>query len=278
ENSVVSEHGKPQFFEMDATEKLYGDYRLTAVNPGGHSSQPVPDNAIYELAAALGRLSQFAFPFELNAITRAYYEQMADIEGGQRASDMRAILQTVPDPAAIARLSRDPKDNSILHTTCVATRLDGGHANNALPQRASANINCRILPGHSLEEVREALAKAIADPDIRVQYVDLDGSLRDHAAERRSVSPPPLAPEVMHPLQKVVSSMWPGLRVVPTMSTGATDGVYTSTANIPTYVIGGVQVDRDDVREHGRDERLGINSFERGNEFYYRFLKAVCSN
>ncbi len=278
ENSVVSEHGKPQFFEMDATEKLYADYRVTAVNPGGHSSQPVPDNAIYQLAAALGRLSQFAFPFELNTVTRAYYRQMADIESGQRASDMRAILQPIPDPAAIARLSEDPKDNSMLHTTCVATRLDGGHANNALPQRASANINCRILPGHSPEEVRETLVQAIADPGVQVQYVDFDGSVRDRATERRSFSPPPLALEVMQPLQKVVDSMWPGLRVIPTMSTGATDGVFTTAVNIPTYVIGGVQVDRDDVREHGRDERLGIKSFERGNQFYYRFLKAVCSN
>ena len=146
-NSVLSEHGKPVYFEMDGTEKVYADYQLTAVNRGGHSSVPIPDNAIYELSAALMRLSKYEFPFELNSVTRGYYERMSSIETGQRAADMRAILKNPPDTAASERLSRDPVDHSMMHTTCVATRLEGGHANNALPQRAQATVNCRILPG-----------------------------------------------------------------------------------------------------------------------------------
>ncbi len=158
---VLADHGKPLMMEVNATEKLYGDFVLTATNPGGHSSLPRPDNAIYELAAALTRIADYQFPFELNNITRAYYEGQLKIATGQRAADLAAILKTPPDLEAVARLSKDPIDNSTMHTTCVATRLSGGHANNALPQTAQANVNCRILPGHSLEETRLALEKVV---------------------------------------------------------------------------------------------------------------------
>ena len=277
-DSITSEHGKPLYFEMDATEKVYGDYLLTVTNRGGHSSLPVPDNAIYELAASLTRLAKYEFPFELNSITRGYYERMSTIETGQRAADMRAILQTTPDPAAIERLSRDPVDHSIMHTTCVATRLDGGHANNALPQRAQATVNCRILPGHSPEEVRHALIEVFADPKVRVQYIDDQGKVRDTASERRGYAPPPLNPEVMKPLDSVVAQLWPGLKVLPAMSTGASDAIYTSAAGLPTYNISGVAIDKDNLRAHGRDENVGIESFYRGNEFYYRYIKALASH
>ncbi|MBS0400518.1 MAG: M20/M25/M40 family metallo-hydrolase, partial [Proteobacteria bacterium] len=146
--SVISSHGQPQFFNLTATEKVYSDFQLSTSNKGGHSSEPRPDNAIYQLVDGLARLQKYQFPFELNAVTRAYYGKMAGIETGDRAADMRAMLANPPDMSAVARLSKDPLDNSTLHTTCVATRLEGGHANNALPQRASANVNCRILPGH----------------------------------------------------------------------------------------------------------------------------------
>jgi acetylornithine deacetylase/succinyl-diaminopimelate desuccinylase-like protein len=277
--SVVTQHGRPLFYELDATEKIYADYILTATNRGGHSSVPRPDNAIYELMNALTRVGSYEFPFELNAVTRPYYEQLAKIESGERARDMRAILKTPPDPAAVERLSRDAVDHSVMHTTCVATRLAGGHANNALPQRAQATVNCRILPGHSPEEVRKVLVQVVADPKISVQYLEDDGkTIRDTASGKRGYPAPPLSAAVMRPLQSTVASFWPGLQIVPTMAVGASDGVYTSGAGLPTYNLTGVAVEKDDERAHGKDERIGVESFYRGNEFFYRYLKAVTAH
>lgn len=159
-----SDAGKPVVLNVDATEKLYSDYELEATDKGGHSSLPTPDNPVYVLSSALSRLGKASFPFELNAVTRAWLEHMQKIEDGQRANDIKAVLATPPDAEAIARLSRDARYNSVLHTTCVATRLDGGHANNALPQRATAIVNCRILPGHSPEEVRRDLVEIFDEP------------------------------------------------------------------------------------------------------------------
>jgi len=275
--SVVTDHGKPLFYELDATEKVYGDYLLTATNRGGHSSLPRPDNAIYELVDGLARLAKYEFPFELNSVTRGYYERMAKIETGERAADMRAVVKTPPDAKAVARLSRDETDHSVMHTTCVTTRLAAGHANNALPQRAQATVNCRILPGHSPEEVRNTLIQVLADAKISVQYIDDIGQIHDTASERRGYPPPPLRADVLQPLQDLVATFWPNIEVVPTMSTGASDGVYTSAAGLPTYNLTGVALDRDSERAHGRDERIGIDSFYRGNEFFYRYLKAIAA-
>jgi acetylornithine deacetylase/succinyl-diaminopimelate desuccinylase-like protein len=276
---VLADRGKPLMMEVDATEKLYGDFVLTATNPGGHSSLPRPANAIYELANALTRIQHYQFPFELNNITRAFYERelkMAEAEHNtQRASDLAAILKSPADPAAVARLSNDPIDNSTMHTTCVATRLSGGHANNALPQMAQANVNCRIEPGHSLEEIRMALEKAVADPKVKVQFRENTGALMDHGSDRHSYLPPPPRKEVFDPLEKVVAQMWPGIPVLPAMATGASDGVYTNGAGMPTYGVSGEQYDRDDVRAHGKDERVAVESFARGVDFYYVFLKGV---
>ena len=274
-SSIVTEHGKPQYYELDGTEKIYGDFQLMVTNPGGHSSLPVPDNAIYALADGLARLEKYEFPFELNTVTRGYYEQMATIETGQRAADMKAILRTPPDAAAIGRLAKDPTDHSIMHTTCVATRLEGGHANNALPQRAAAVVNCRILPGHSPEEVRRELVRIVADPRITIKWIDDNGQVQDKASDRKGYPPPPLQPEIMQPLAALVSQDWPGLTVVPNMSAGASDGVFTSAAGMPTYTITGIAIDRDDVRAHGRDERLGVESFYKGNEFFYQYLRTL---
>jgi acetylornithine deacetylase/succinyl-diaminopimelate desuccinylase-like protein len=270
---ILSEHGKPQFMSVDASEKLYSDYELTVTNPGGHSSLPRPDNAIYHLADGLARLEHYQFQFELTNITRAYYERMSKVATGQRAADMLAILKTPPDMAAVARLSQDPIDNSIMHTTCVATRLNAGHANNALPQTAKANVNCRIVPGHSTEEIRLELEKVFADPKISVREVGGIGGITN----RKSFVPPPLRPDVFQPLEKVVVSVWPGLPVIPDMATGASDGVYTNATGLPTYCISGEAIDRDDIRAHGKDERIRVDSFYRAVDFYYQFLKTLTS-
>jgi len=270
---ILAEHGKPQMMVVDASEKLYSDYQLTVTNHGGHSSLPVPDNAIYHLADGLARLERYQFPFELTNITRAYYERMAKVATGQRAADMVAILRNPPDLEAVARLSQDPIDNSTMHTTCVATRLSAGHANNALPQTAQANVNCRIVPGHSTEEIRQELEKVLADAKISVRELGGLGGVMN----RRSFAPPPLRPDVFQPLENVVERMWPGLPVIPDMATGASDGVYTNAAGMPTYCVSGEAIDRDDIRAHGKDERIRADSFYRAVEFYYRFLKAITS-
>jgi acetylornithine deacetylase/succinyl-diaminopimelate desuccinylase-like protein len=272
---VSADHGKPVMMELDASEKLYADYQLTVLNPGGHSSLPVPDNAIYHLADGLARLERYHFPFELNNVTRSYYEREVAIETGQRAADMRAILKTPPDEAAIARLSKQPIDNATLHTTCVATRLEAGHANNALPETARAIVNCRILPGHTSEEIRQTLIKVLDDPKITVRYVDNFGNIFDRAPNNRAFAPPPLIPDVIQPLEKITHEMWPGIPVIPSMADGASDGVYTNAAGMPTYCVSGEAIDRDDIRAHGKDERIRVKSFYRAVDFYYRFLKAV---
>lgn len=274
---VTTNHGKVENISVDATEKLYADYQLTVTNPGGHSSIPVPDNAIYHLTDALEKLEHYQFPFELNNVTRAYYERMSTSESGQRAADMEAILKTPPETEAVDRLSRDPVDNSTLRTTCVATRLDAGHANNALPQRAQAVVNCRILPGHSAEEVRQILIRMFADPQVTVKYIDVAGPVMDKAPETESYAPPPLRRDVFVPLEKIAASMWPGAPVIPTMATGASDAVYTNAAGLSTYGVSGIAIDRNDIRAHGKDERLPIDSFYSGLDFYYRYLKAITS-
>jgi len=273
---VTTVKGKPFVVNLSASEKLYADYELEVTNPGGHSSMPKPENAIYRLADTLVRLQNYKFPFELNDVTRAFFQQTAKVNKGQEAADMVAVTKTPPDEAAIARLSRDPFYNSSMHTTCVATRLQAGHANNALPQRATANVNCRILPGHSRAEVLGVLQKVVNDPKVSIALV-INGAKITAMGEREKMAlpPVPLKPEVMDPLSKVVAEMWPRSPIVPTMGTGATDGVYTNPAGIPTYGVSGLAIDIDDDRSHGRDERLPVASFYAGVDFYYRYLKAV---
>jgi acetylornithine deacetylase/succinyl-diaminopimelate desuccinylase-like protein len=251
---------------------------VLATNPGGHSSLPKPDNAIYHVADALGVLEKSPFPFELNAVTREYFTQMAKIETGQTAADMRAILGTVPDPAAIQRLSQDARYNSTLRTTCVATMMSAGHAPNALPQRAEANVNCRIFPGHSQEEIRLSLIKLFNDPALGVRYRNDAGELADHGSDRKAMAPPPLRADVMDSLRKVGGKLWPGAPVIPTMMTGSSDSIYTMSAGIPSYGISGVAIDRGDVRMHGRDERVKVDSYYTGVEFYYQLLKALTTS
>jgi len=275
---IDSINGKPVNLEVAAAEKVYADYEFSTRNPGGHSSQPRPENAIYQLAAALERLRRSPFPFELNSVTRGYFEQLAKVQRGQAAADMRAILAKKPDVKAIARLSKDPAWNSTMHTTCVATRLAGGHANNALPQSAAATVNCRILPGHSPEEVRRELVRIAADPGVVVRYVHSKTEERlDVAPETRPMSPPPPRQDVFDTLRRAVDARWPGLPIIPTMTTGASDSVYTVGAGIPTYGFSGVAVDRDDVRAHGKDERLRADAYYEGAAFWHDFLKDLTS-
>ncbi|HKW19586.1 MAG TPA: M20/M25/M40 family metallo-hydrolase [Terriglobales bacterium] len=272
---VQMDHGKALALVVDATEKLYSDYQVITTNPGGHSSLPRPDNAIYELSHALINLEQHKFPFELNSVTRAYYEHLATVETGERKQDIEAILRNPPDMSAVDRLSQDPIDNSRLHTTCVATRLTGGHANNALPGRAEAVVNCRILPGHSKQEVREELVKVFADPKVEVRYITNAGQVLDTIPDERSFAPPPPRPDVFAAIKTVAAKMWSGIPVFPTMATGASDGVYTMNAGLPTYGVSGVETERDDHREHGRDERVPAEAFYKGVDFYYHFLKTL---
>ena len=262
-------------FALSATEKMYADYQLTTTNRGGHSSLPRADNAIYELAQGLISIGNYSFPFELNEVTRAYFQRMAAATSGQRAADMRAVARTPPGAQSLVRLSRQPEFNSLMRTTCVATRLNAGHANNALPQRAEAVVNCRILPGHSKEEVRQELIRVLNDPSITVRYVADDGAVSDTAPDQRVLRPSPLLPQVLEPLERTVAAIWPGLPVVPFMNAGATDGIYTRAAGLPTYGVAGIAVDRDDVRAHGRDERVAVASFYKGNEFFYRYLREL---
>ena len=275
---VVTDKGKAVTMEFEATEKLYGDFQVLATNPGGHSSLPKPDNAIYHVADALARLERTPFPFELNNVTREYFNQMAGIETGQEAADFRGILATPPDPAAVTRLSQNARFNSTMRTTCVATMLSGGHAPNALPQRAEANVNCRILPGHSQEEVRLELVKLFADPSLTVRYRSDAGGLSDHGSDRAAMSPPPLRSDVMDSLHGVVAKLWPGVPVIPIMETGASDSIYTMIAGIPSYGICGVAIDRNDVRMHGKDERVLVDSYYKGVEFYYEFLEKLTTH
>jgi acetylornithine deacetylase/succinyl-diaminopimelate desuccinylase-like protein len=269
-------------FEMDrekrlvvgiqASEKLYADFRLEVRNKGGHSSLPEPDNAIYQLSEGLTRLEHYTFPFELNEVTRAYFTKEADVVGGAQGADMKAIVQAPPDKQAIARLSKTPFYNARMRTTCVATRLEAGHANNALPGFARAIVNCRILPGHASEEVRAQLIKILSEPEINVTAVESPGS------GLQANRPSPLRPDVMEPLEKVVKQMWPGVPVIPVMDAGASDGVFSRSAGIPTYGVPGVFIDVNDDRSHGRDERLPVKSFYEGVDFYYRFAKALTSS
>jgi acetylornithine deacetylase/succinyl-diaminopimelate desuccinylase-like protein len=274
---VDLQNGKAISADVDASEKLYADYQLIATNPGGHSSLPTPDNAIYHVADALQHLQNFQFPFELNAITRAYFEKLATLEPAQTAADIRAMLATPADAGAIARISNSPEWNSTIHTTCVATRLAAGHANNALPQMAQANVNCRILPGHSREEIRQILIHLFDDPKLTVKYVDNGGGIHSGAPDSKGPPPVALQPEVMKPLEKLVAVYWPGTPVIPDMATGASDSVFTNAAGIPTYNWSAVELEVSDVRAHGKDERLPETSFWKGVQFWHEYVRMITS-
>lgn len=250
--------------DVQMSEKSFVNFRFEVRNKGGHSSIPVPDNAIYHLAGALERLSKFEFPLKTNDVTRTYFEQMGNLE----ASAIKRDLTQVGGGSAEAMkrvAAASPTWNSMLRTTCVATVLEGGHAVNALPQLAAANVNCRILPEDSTEYVQTTLKKVVADDQVKLTLVEDEG----HSPIL------PVNPEVMQGIRKVSQTLWPGVPIVPTMSTGATDGRYLRVAGIPTFGIQGFFIDRDDVRAHGRDERMGVEAFYEGQNFLYELVKTL---
>lgn len=272
---VDLDHGRPVVADVEATEKVYSDFQLIATDRGGHSSVPRPDNAIYELTTALNKLAAYSFPFELNEVTRTYFENLSKRETGQTAADMRAILATPPDLAAAARLSADPSYNSNFRTTCVATRLSAGHANNALPQTATANVNCRIFPGHSPEEIRRELIELFADAKLTVNYVSDAGVVSPTAPERKAIAPPPPIRQVFDPLTRITQQIWPGTPVTPVMENGASDSIYFAQAGIPSYGYSAIALEQDDDRAHGQDERLPVDSYFKSLDFFYAFTQAL---
>jgi acetylornithine deacetylase/succinyl-diaminopimelate desuccinylase-like protein len=260
-----TKNGQPLYFEVGTSEKNYLTFTLETTSPGGHGSLPGPDNAIYHLAAGLGRLEAFKFPVMMTATTRASFAKFADFETGQTAADMRAVAQPVPDPEAAERLSRVVRQNAELRTTCVPTLISGGHAENALPQRARATIQCRMMPGDTAANVQSLLTAHLADPSIRIT---------EDAPPIISPESPP-TPQIMGKVEALAHSMWPGVPVIPTMATGFSDDRQTRNAGIPSYDVSGVWMDVDENRAHGRDERIGVHSFDESVEFTYRLLKAM---
>jgi len=256
--------GKPLLNRVQAAEKVSVHFRLEVKNPGGHSSRPRPDNAIYELAEGLAKFGKFHFPVKLNETTRIYFSRSAQFQSGQTADDMRAIARDTPDPEAAARLSQSPTYNSTLRTTCVATRLDGGHANNALPQTARATVNCRILPDDPVDGVMKTIQQVVGD---KVTVT--------RASEPVPSAPSALRPEVMGPIEKVTGEFWPGVPVVPAMSTGATDSRFMRNGSIAMYGVSGLFLDQDDNRSHGLNERMPVKSLYDGHEFLYRLVKEL---
>lgn len=257
--------GRPFQMDLQTSEKIYQSFWLEVRNPGGHSSLPTRENAIYRLAAGLARLAQHEFPVQLNETTRAFFERLANLETGQTAADMKAVTRPNPEPGAVARLSAIPRHNAQLSTTCVATRVEAGHADNALPQRARAMVNCRILPGGDPAAVQQTIVRVLADPRISVT-----------PANAAILSPPsPLNPEVLGAVEKLTAEFWPGMPVIPTMSTYATDGLFLRNAGIPVYGVDGCGTDLDDVRAHGKDERMLVKSFYEGSEFTHRLVKLL---
>ena len=266
--SGILKDDRPLAFTVQTSEKVYLSFRLATTNPGGHSSLPTPDNAIYHLAGALAHLADFRFPLDLNETTRDFFRRWAELENGSTAAEMQAVAADPPDTAAANRLSASPYFNALLRTTCVATRLRAGHADNALPRSARAVVNCRILPQESPDDIERTLKRVLADPAIAVGRID----------EPTPSPPSPLDPDVMRPLQRLVDSMWPDTPVIPEMSTGATDGLFVRNSGIPVYGVSALFEDPDDVRAHGKDERISIRAFEGALEFWYRMMKALATS
>jgi acetylornithine deacetylase/succinyl-diaminopimelate desuccinylase-like protein len=257
--------GKPIRFNVQAAEKVYQSFALEVRNKGGHSSRPVPDNAIYHLARGLARIADGQFPIRLNEVTRAFFERGAAAEAPAIAADMRLVAKT-GNAAAAARLSAaSAYYNSVLHTTCVATRLLAGHADNALPQLARATVNCRIQPDESVDSVEARLQRVVADTAIHFSRV----------ADAHPSPPSPLRSDVMLPMEALAAKYWPNVPVVPEMSTGATDGLYTRNAGIPTYGVAAVFEDMNDSRAHGRDERVGVQEYHMAAEYWYELVKRL---
>ncbi|MFL5237671.1 MAG: M20/M25/M40 family metallo-hydrolase [Rhizomicrobium sp.] len=257
--------GKRLDFSIETVQKTYMTFKMETTNKGGHSSEPRPDNAIYQLANGLVKLSQHQFPYKTNATTRAYFQAIATSASGRRRSDLLAMAKMPVDEAAAARLAKDTALNAILHTTCVATMLKAGVQENALPSSADAVIQCRVFPGETVEQTRATLQQVAGDPNIKV-------TLLEPVQEAKETVPDP---KVLAQVTKVVHSMWPGVMVMPQMAAGASDSIFTRAAGMPSYGVGGGWWDINDVRAHGRDERDEISNFYQTVEFTYRLMKEL---
>jgi acetylornithine deacetylase/succinyl-diaminopimelate desuccinylase-like protein len=262
-------NGEPLALTIQAGEKFPQDYQLEVTNPGGHSSRPTRNNAIYHLAGGLLKIQAYEFPIETNDVTVQFFTRMAKQVGGELGAAMAAFAKNPRDAHAIAVLSADPSYNGVIHTTCIPTMLSGGHATNALPQRASANVNCRIFPGTTAEQVRDKLTALVADPEIKVTI----------AGKRSEVmkAAPPLTPRIMKPVETIASKIWPGTPIVPLMSAGATDGAFLTPAGIPTYGISGMFGDPDGNGTHGLNERIRVSSVYKGRDFLYELVKTYAN-
>jgi acetylornithine deacetylase/succinyl-diaminopimelate desuccinylase-like protein len=257
--------GKPIRNSVQTSEKVSLSYQLEVRDRGGHSSVPREDNAIYRLAEGLVKLSKFSFPVRFNDTTRAYFERTAQFVSEATAADIRAVLADRPDPSSLVRLSAIPFFNAQLRTTCVATMLQGGHAANALPQLATAKVNCRIMPGEPVADVKATLARVLDDDQITITQLE----------QPVLSAPSALNEEIMDAIGKLTQEFWPGAIVLPVMSTGATDGSYLRNAGIPTYGHSGMANDINEFRAHGRDERVPVKSFYQGDEYLYRLVKML---
>lgn len=262
---ILDEQGRRVANTVQAAEKKFQNVRVEVTNPGGHSSRPREDNAIVELSRALVRIGQHRFPVRLNEVTREHLSRSADFAEPEAARAMRALLDDETDEEATAVLSRDPRMNALLRTTCVPTLLDGGHASNALPQRAGANVNCRLLPDEDPDHVRDILEQVAAEPSASVTL----------SGRARNSPPSPLTAELMGAVEAVTREMWPDVPIVPTMSTGATDGLYFRNEGIPVYGVSGLFY--GETGAHGMNERIPVQSFYEGQEFLYRLTKLLAS-
>ncbi len=263
-DGLLDEHGNRVALDVLAAEKVSQNYTFEVVNPGGHSSRPVPDNAIYRLVRAVDKVSRYEFPVQLDDANRGYLTAMAKIVGGEQGAAMARVAANPLDAPAVAILDRDKDLHAMLRTTCVATMLAAGHATNALPQRARANINCRIFPGVAREAVLEVLKKIADDPAVAVTVPEIRGP---------AASPAPLTPQVMKPVDTVAHELWPGVPVVPALEPGASDAQFLNPAGIPTYGITGLFIDPDGGGIHGLNERIRVRSVYEGRTFLYRLIK-----
>jgi acetylornithine deacetylase/succinyl-diaminopimelate desuccinylase-like protein len=249
-------------------EKAYVDFTLTATNPGGHSSAPPPDNAIYAMSSALSKIGAYEFPMEFNDTTRAYFSKTGARRGDDLGKAMMALVANPADKAAEALVNTDKSYHSMLRTTCVATLIEGGHALNALPQTVKANVNCRMFPGRTIEETQAALEKAIGDPKITVAP-----RIRDKPIAKS----PPMDPAIVGPMERLSAKHFPGVPVIPAISTGATDGVYLGAVGIPTYGVPGIWGDPDGNGTHGLNERLAVRSLMAGRDYMFDLVKELAS-
>lgn len=266
---ILDEAGNRIMLTVQVGEKTAQNYRLEVTNPGGHSSLPVPDNAIHRLAAALTRIAAHEFPIQWNDTTRGYFAKTAELTGGEMGAAMQTLLRDPNDAEALTRVTSDRRYNAVLRTTCVATTVEAGHATNALPQRARANVNCRIYPGTTPETIRQELVRLVDDPAVEITIPEIRGPV---------AKTPPLSQGILGPIERVAAKHYPGLPIVPILQPGATDAQFTSNADIPTYGIGGIFFESDGGGAHGLDERLRVRSLYDGRDYLFDLVKAFAAD